>query len=512
MADAQFTTQPISFGDISFNGGLNSAAGPFALSNAESPELVNIDFDIFGSIVSRNGYLNLSPASLGSFNSDGLYWFEYIDGSSTSRKLVNVANGKFYKMDTDLVSGEPDTAWDDATGGMTLTADNMCDFTTWHNKVFVVNGLNTPVQYNGTSLTAGTLPVNVTRPKYIEQFQNYLFYLNVYVNGVREGSRFYWSDLNDESVFPATSFIRVSDNDGTEITGGKVLSDRLVLFKERTIHNVFATFDPDIPFTVQKSNSSVGCVAPWSIQDTQNNIVFLSQDGFYVYDGNNSIKISDKITPTLREYDFSTARSVIYQDKNVYMCSMKVTDGSTYGIFVWNYALNAWSLYKGMTVSSFARVFINGRSERPYFADNSGWVYRMDYGVDDYPLGIQTAIEKKFYTNWRTFEDLIISKSIPTVVLYHTLSDCDLTIAYSFDFEQDDMYTEVRDLSDASAFVWDSSLWDVGTWASVGGAIQTINCTGRGKVVRFGFKNNTKGQSFRIDGLGIRARGETDRG
>lgn len=509
MADAVFTTSPFIFGDNAFNGGLNTSAGPFALANSESSDLQNIDFDIFGSIVSRNGYVNLSTASLTTAASDGLHYFEYESSGSTSRKLLNCVGGKLYKMD-EGGDGEPDSNWDDITDGQTITSDNPCDFVTWRNKCFITNGYNTPLKYDGSSLTTATLPANVTRPKFIEQMQNFLFYLNVYVSGTKEGSRFYWSDLNDETTWDAASFIRVSDNDGTEIMGGKVLSDRLVIFKERTIHNVFATFDPDIPFTVQKSNSSVGCVAPYSIQDVQNNIVFLSQDGFYVYDGSSSTKISDKITATIRTHNLSTARSAVYQDKNLYLCSMLDQDG-TYTVFVWNYALNAWSVYEGWTVSAMCKAFVNGREERIYFADNAGWAYRADYGSSDYPLSVETSINKYYYTNWRPFEDLITQKSVPHAILYHRYSDCSLEFAWSFDFEDGDQYSEIRSLEAPGGMVWDVDDWDDAEWANVGGATQRFHLIGRGRVVRFGFKNNTKGESFRIDGLGLMVRGETNR-
>jgi len=506
MADNQYTSTPIAFNAVAFNGGLNTTAGPFAVSEAESPDLQNIDFDIFGSILKRNGYLNLSSASLGAFNSDGVHWFE----SDSSRQLVNVADGKFYKMDV-TVAGEPDTWWDDASNGWTLTADNLCDFTNWKNKCFVTNGIGGPFVYNGTTLTTATLPATVTRPKYIEQFENYLFYLNVYVSNVAEGSRFYWSDLNDETTWDAANFIRVSDRDGTQITGAKRLADRLVVFKDRAIYNVFATFDPDVPFTVQRSNSPNGCVSAYSIQEVQNGIVFLSQDGFYYYDGNNSMKISDKISVTLRDYDFTTARSAVYYDKNRYLCSMADSSG-VYSVFVWDFQLNAWSIYKGMTISAMTRAYINGRDERVYFADNAGWVYRMDYGVDDYPLGVQTAINAYWYSNWKPMSDLILQKSFPIVVIYYRYNDCTLQFSYSYDFNTDDQYMEEFSLSDTSSLSWDLGSWDVETWAKDGGAYKVFNLTGRGRVARFGFKNNTIGETFRIDGLGLQGRGETDRG
>jgi hypothetical protein len=507
MADNQFTTPPIVINEIAFNGGLNSTAGPFAVGNNESTDLQNVDFNIFGSILKRNGYLNVNASAIATANSDGLYWFEYQSGGATARKLINVTNGKFYKMDTS--SGEPDGTWDDATNGRTITADNFCDFVTWHNSVFVTNGNDAPLVYTGAtlSLTTATLPSGVTKPKYTVQFNNYQFYLNVYVGGVKEASRFYWSEFNDHEVWPATYFIRVSDNDGTDITGAKVLSDRLVVFKDRSIYNVYYTADSQIPFVVQKSNSAVGCVSAESVQEVQNGLVFLSQDGFYFYDGNNSYKISDKVSETVDSYIFSSAKSCVQNLKNRYFCAMQNKDTS-YGVFVWDFFNNAWSVYKGLTVSAMTRVFIGGTDERPYFADNSGFTYRMDIGIDDYPLGVQTAIDAYYYTNWKPFQDLVLQKGVPQAVIYHTIQDGTVEFVYSYDFEEQDMYSETINMLGES-MLWDEDSWDEAEWSKAGGKSIRMDLTGRGRVVRFGFKNNIMSDTFRIDGLGLYVRGET---
>ena len=67
---------------------------------------------------------------------------------------------------------------------------------------------------------------------------------------------------------------------------------------------------------------------------------------------------------------------------------------------------------KGVTESrSGAKSFeisfpnISGLDERPYFGDYNGYIYRMDTGTDDYPLGVKTAIDAYYYTNWKYFDD-----------------------------------------------------------------------------------------------------------
>src|SRR6185436_14524767 len=109
-------------------------------------------------------------------------------------------------------------------------------------------------------------------------------------------SRVYWSALDSISSWDVADFNDVSRDDGQTIVCLTTLADRLVIFKERSIYLAFFTGDADFPFRFQKSNSAVGCIAQHSVQEVDNGLVFLATDGIYFFDGNNSYKISDRIT------------------------------------------------------------------------------------------------------------------------------------------------------------------------------------------------------------------------
>lgn len=513
MADQRFTTGPTTYNVISFAGGLNTNAGPFALQSNESPDLQNVDFNIFGSLLKRNGYVNVNSSALGDFNSDGLFWFEFDSSGTATRKFVNVADGKLYKMDTSV--GEPDGTWDDATNGQTITADNFCDFVVWRNKLFIVNGNDTPLVWDGagtTSLTTGILPTNVTKPVFIEQFNNYLFYLNVNVSGAAQGSRYYWSDLGDETTWSTISFDVIGDRDGTNITGAKALGDRLVIFKDRNVYNVFFTGDRNIPFIEEKSSSPVGCIngGGYAIAEVEGGLVFPSQDGFYFYDGNTSVKISDRIQPTFDSLDISSARSIVQKNKNRYMCA--ATDSSNNDVLlIWDYQLNAWTKYTGLNASAMVIAYINGIEERPYFMDYKGYLYRLDTGSSDYPLGVQTAINSYYYTNWISFGDMMLKKAPRRMVFYHTLQDTNLTISYNYNFQDTDDYSETRNLGGNNPAYFDEALFDVDNFVGSGGFFNSIDVSGRGLVVRFKFANAVTNETFRIDGLAVYPQAETYR-
>lgn len=347
--------------------------------------------------------------------------------------------------------------------------------------------------------------VNISTAKDVCQYQNYLFFLNVTFNGTVEKSRIVWCNIKDDLTWLSTSFIDIARNDGQQGMRLQALGDRLVIFKERSIYNLFFTGDADIPFTVQESDSNVGCVAQHSVQEIENGLIFLSHDGFYYYDANNSYKTSLQIQSTLLAYNltrFNQARSMVQKNKNRYFCSLP-SNGQTNNdtIVVWDWQLNAFSLYGGFAANSMQTVYVNAIDERIYFGDYSGFVYRMDTGSDDYPLNVQTAINAYYYTNWRNYQDLIDQKGIPNVVLYYQTNNAVITLVYSYDFENADTYTQTFSTA-TSTSVYGSAIYGTGTYAGIGGSQQRRDLDGRGRVVRFGFKNSNMSETFQIDGMG----------
>lgn len=355
--------------------------------------------------------------------------------------------------------------------------------------------------------------VNISTAKDVCQYENFLFFGNVTFNGTVERSRLVWCNIKDDLTWLATSFIDFGRNDGQQIIRIQALGDRLVIFKERSIYNLFFTGDADIPFTVQQSDSNVGCVAQYSVQEIENGLVFLSHDGFYYYDANNSYKISLQIQSTLLGYNLTRlnqARSMIQKNKNRYFCALP-SNGQTNNdtVVVWDWELNAFSIYGGIAANSMTTVYVNAIDERIYFGDYSGFVYRMDTGSDDFPLNVQTAINAYYYTNWKNYDDLVDQKGIPNIVLYYQTNNAVMTLAYSYDFESADTYTQTFSTATSSS-VYGTAIYGTATYAGIGGSQQRRDLDGRGRVIRFGFKNSNLTETFQIDGMGSFAHAETN--
>ena len=507
MAGNTFTSKSIPFASVQFNGGLNSTASPLVLQDNESSELQNVDFNRFGSVLKRNGYVCLNTDAGKSLSCDGLFWFQYDNSGTTVRQAIRVYDAKLEKMD-DL-----DGVWDDITGGITITSTNHFDFASFTNTLYGTNGVDVPFKSaGGGTAVAMDIPSGLTKSKYIKVFENYMFLANVTVSGTTRPTRVHFSGLRDATSWDGADWIEVGLEDGQDITGLAVLSDRLVIFKERSIYNMYFTSDAAYPFILKKANSSVGCTSFSSIQEVNNGLVFHSFDGFYFYDGLNSSKISDKITTTLDTYNstnFTSMRSLKQDIKNKVWWTF--TDGgqtTNDKVVIWDWFNNAWSIYSGLAPSAMATFYVNGVGERPYFSDYNGFVYRGDFGPIDFPLNTSNAIDSYYYTNWRNYGDIVNSKGVPHTFLYYKDNSAVLTFSYAYDLDNGDTYSKTLNTNE-SGTKWDNFKWDQAKWSKSGGGFQRIDLTGRGRLIRFKVANATSGESFRIDGLGQEVYGET---
>jgi hypothetical protein len=514
MARNIYATRDVPVAFKKLGGGLNTTAGPLGLQENEASDVQNIDFDKFGSILQRNGYTDIVelPGTPTNPASDGLYWFEFDSGGgATARRSIKIADSKM------LAQTSIGPTWTDVTGGLTITPGFHCDFETFLNTVLVTNGQDAPWQWDGNlggTATTMTVPANLTKAKFVRQFQNYTILANVELSTTgSHPSRFYWSTIQSISAWNAADFIEVSRDDGQEITGIKVLGDRLVIYKTKSIYIALFTGDRDIPFIVQKTNSPVGCIAPFSIQATENGHVFAAYDGIYFFDGANAYKLSDRINrtyTTLNRIQLPNARSLYQYDKNRYWLAVPEA-GSTENnkVIVWHSFNNAFSIYSGMSISAMSTFTINSIEERPYFDDYSGFTYRADFGIDDYPLGNQTGVDAYYATNWKNFDDLVSQKDVPHIYVYYQIAEANITLSWAFDFNEGEELSQTFFIGTTGA-LWDQAVWDQDKWAVAGGGVQRRDLTGRGRLVRFKFGNNAINESFQIDGIGVHTGLETN--
>jgi len=403
---------------------------------------------------------------------------------------------------------------------VTAGDDNLWMWKTFNNTAYGVNGVDSPIKLTAPLVASlMTVPTDMTTAKHIESFENYMFLGNSTIGGTLRPTRLNWSTLDDADTWDAADFKEVGLDDGEEITGLKKLGNRLAIFKERSIYIAVFTGDADIPFTFQKTASDVGAISGHSIQEVKNALVFMSYDGIYIFDGFNSIKISDVINTTflaLSENRYDVAVSGYQKSKNRYWLSLTSGGGAQHDtVITWDSANNAFSVYSGISANAIT-VLNTAGEERIYFGDYAGFAYQADVAgqaSDRSTANASVAIDAFFKTKWFNFGDIVLQKGFLHSVFYYDYAATTLSVAYSYDLENGNQYSQTFDL-EAPGAPWGAAagalVWNEGAWGSEGGKFKRLDHTGRGRLIRSVFSNSVIDETFKINGIGYFVHLETD--
>lgn len=93
------------------------------------------------------------------------------------------------------------------------------------------------------------------------------------------GNQIRWTPVNAPDAWPEVFSINLD----SKPTNLRVVGGSVVIFTRNYIGRLEMTGGPAASY-YQKTNSEVGCIAPYSIQSTPKGIVFLADDGIYIFD------------------------------------------------------------------------------------------------------------------------------------------------------------------------------------------------------------------------------------
>ena len=402
-----------------FTKGLNTKYPNSMLMDSESPDMSNCDPYETGVLQTRKGIDKIAPISMsGDYPVQGLYRYYQKDGTEKDFAKCNTV---FYGKGTAASA----TTWTECKTGLTA-ADEMYGLT-FKNAFLWVDGSSIPQHSTGTAtgqtrdLGTGTDPDD-WRPNYAQYlavFKNRLFFSgkisdanggvedSVQYNRLRYSSDYgYPGTIEGAQAWPADQYIDINTDDGDIITGLASTQDILYIFKRNSVH--FLIGDDPETFTWIEGQSSVGCVAPRSIQvGDDGSVYFLHYTGVYRIQGARAELISDKITPTIlgiSDTYMDDAAGIYYSAKKQYW--LGYCDGTqTYNnrVLVYDTKTGEWYPYDGLNISSgFCATGGNDQGEL-YIGDSvEGFIYQADtdkgYGSDP----AQEKVIETLDTGWST--------------------------------------------------------------------------------------------------------------
>lgn len=173
---------------------------------------------------------------------------------------------------------------------------------TFNNNLIVSNGSESMISYNNTTATLIT-DTDAPKGKFLETHKQRLFSAAT----ASGPSSIYWSAVNNEAVWDATSLEVVFANDNGNICGIKSFADSLLVFKDNgNIYQVGGEFDQDdvgYAAFIRRLDTpeNIGIIAGRSVAvGNDNKLYFLAESGVYYIDARlNVTKMSWQINPTI---------------------------------------------------------------------------------------------------------------------------------------------------------------------------------------------------------------------
>ena len=318
----------------------------------DQPGITGALTEAFNVIPKANGYAPLSSIAPLSNDASQTLIKVFAGKFSGTTTLFAASAGKLYKFDSSdldlddvskLVTGSPTTY---------TTTDNW-DFTQFGNTIIAANGQDTLQAWAlGTAANFDDLSASAPSARYVTVVRDFV----VAARDATYPNRVYWSDINDETDWtPATTsqsdFQDIPDGgDIVGVTGGEIG----LIFTERSITRMSYIGSPFF-FQFDTISRNLGCYEPKSIAQYGQSVFFLSDDGFYMCDGQNVTPIG---VERVDKYFYSNANiaqlssmSSAIDPVNKLVIWCYENNAGDNELLIYNWQINRWS--RGVTSATF---------------------------------------------------------------------------------------------------------------------------------------------------------------
>jgi len=243
------------------------------------------------------------------------------------------------------------------SGGYSTASTERFRFTQFGDNIIAANNSEKLQSWVlGTSTAWADLSASAPVAKYVTVVRDFVVAANVYSGGVQNQYKVQWSALNDETNWVASTTTQSDSQDIPD--GGQIMGIRggefgLILM-ERGIHRMSYVGTPFI-FQFDNISRGKGCMASGSIAQYQGLTFFLSDDGFYVCDGQQvapigAEKIDRWFLKDASEADYGSMSTAIDPVRRLIIWNYKSVDG-TRKLLAYNVSTKKWT-YTDTTTDS----------------------------------------------------------------------------------------------------------------------------------------------------------------
>ena len=233
--------------------------------------------------------------------------------------------------------------------GMTTGANDRVRFTQFGKTVISTNNAEKLQAWTlGTSTSFADLSATAPIAKFITVVRDFVVCANTYESSAQQQYRVRWSAINNETDW--TEDVNTQSDyqdipDGGQIVGIRGGEFGLVLL-ERAIHRMTYVGTPFI-FQFDNISRGKGCMVSGSIAQYQGVTFFLSDDGFYMCDGQNvtaigAEKVDRFFLQDASEADYKTMSAAVDPIRKLVIWNYKTVNGNR-SVIIYNFKTQKWT-------------------------------------------------------------------------------------------------------------------------------------------------------------------------
>lgn len=337
-------------------------------------------------------------------------------------------------------------------------------FAKYNDKVYIANGYDNLMEYNGSSVTDNAL---TTIPSHVVAHKNRLFIVKA-----SDPTRLEFSNLADDTTWESTNFLYVpSPKSNDPVNAIHSFQDTLVCL---TRNNKYALYGSDLgDFSLKQTLGKEGTRAQETSVANENAIFFVGSDGFYAWNGSKDEKISLPITADLDDVaDLDEIVMYIYENK-IFFSFQPTGDIHYDGRFMFDADYGEW-FYDTGTHTALGLVTETGQLLEA--SEDTGTLYYGDRQFSDMGRPIEFVYRTKYF-NFGYSDN---KKQVRRLYL-HLRSQSQpfsMTVGVDKDFANspENQSVELQGTGDT----WGNFVWGSGTWGKTEYIHPKINIPGQG--------------------------------
>ena len=233
--------------------------------------------------------------------------------------------------------------------GMTTGTNDKVRFTQFGKTVISANNSQKLQAWTlGTSTSFADLASNAPIAKYITVVRDFVVVANTYESAAQQQYRVRWSAINNETDW--TEDVNTQSDYQDIPDGGQIVGIRGgefgLVFLERAIHRMSYVGTPFI-FQFDNISRGKGCMVAGSIAQYQGITFFLSDDGFYMCDGQTvtpigAEKIDRYFIDNASDSDFGSMSSAVDPIRKLVIWNFKTIYGNR-NVLIYNFKTQKWT-------------------------------------------------------------------------------------------------------------------------------------------------------------------------